>query len=146
MGWKLKGQNPRMYRPSVQRRASGLSNIDEYSRAQRLWGLVQKNVRERAKLERIIKAQGFYQRGRFKVYSPSPPRGHYRRGRFVVSSLPKANKPFERRGRFKVYAQSATPRKSPVTPHGTSFKRGRFVVSSLPKTFERRGRFKVYNS
>lgn len=107
MGHTIKGQSPRLYRPSVTRRASGLSPINELSNAQKRWARLRQAVKRSSQMQRNIRTKGFAKRGRFTVTrSPpkkkSPPRvslwknaapgiyfvsSPYTRGRFTVENI-----------------------------------------------------------
>lgn len=98
MGHTIKGQTPRLYRPSVGRR-SPLATIQEILKSNELRQAVklQTNRRMPAKIGEM--------RGRFRVVPRSPPKIGETRGRFTVvpRSPPKVG---ETRGRFTLLARS----------------------------------------
>jgi hypothetical protein len=71
MGHTIKGQSPYKYRPSVARRASGLSPINE-GNARKRWNKLRQSVKAHSKIQRNIRAKGLAKRGRFTVKN-SPP-------------------------------------------------------------------------
>ena len=73
MGHTIKGQHPGTYRPSVGRRPSGLSPINETrENAMRRWNRLRQSVRRRSQIQRNIRTKGFAKRGRFTVKNTSP--------------------------------------------------------------------------
>lgn len=73
MGHTVKGQSPYKYRPSVTRRASGLSSIIEgRENALQHWNKLRKYVNAISRMQRNIRTKGFAKRGRFKVVNVSP--------------------------------------------------------------------------
>lgn len=72
MPHSIKGQTPRQYRPSATRRASGLSPINEMSKAQKHWARLRQAVKRRSQIQRNIRTKGAAKRGRFTVSRASP--------------------------------------------------------------------------
>lgn len=109
MGWTVKGQPARQYRPSKTRRASGLSPIKETrENAVRRWNLLRQSVKRRSQIQRNIRTKGSATRGRFTMRQTSPPKkkgtpavslwkntppgvyflgGPYKKGRFTVENI-----------------------------------------------------------
>jgi hypothetical protein len=106
MGHTLKGQTPSRYIPSVTRRASGLSPIQEATNARRRWNILRQAVRTASQIQRNIRSKGTAKRGRFTVKRASPvktmpkislwkntPSGvyfvsePYKKGRFTIENI-----------------------------------------------------------
>ena len=77
MGHTVKGQTPRLYRPSVGRR-SPLATIREVSK----WNTLRQAVRRQTSRKRVAKIGEV--RGRFTVVPRSPPKVGETRGRFTL--------------------------------------------------------------
>lgn len=108
MGHTIKGQSPRLYRPSATRHASGLSPINELSNAQKRWARLRQAVKRRSQMQRNIRTKGFAKRGRFTVRSASPPKKKPSPPKFSIMSWKNTpdgiyfvSQPY-RKGRFTV--------------------------------------------
>ncbi len=108
MGHTIKGQIPRLYRPSATRRPSKLSPINEQTNAQKKWNRLRQAVKRSSQIQRNIRTKGFAKRGRFTIRNASPPKKNspprvslwkntpngvyfvsqpYRKGRFTVENI-----------------------------------------------------------
>jgi len=75
MGHTIKNQDPRKYRPSATRRASGLESVKESrENALKRWNKVRQQIKSMVRLERNIRAKGVATRGRFRVSNSTPPK------------------------------------------------------------------------
>lgn len=75
MGHTIKGQSPRRYRPSVNRRKTGLSPVNEArENAIKRWNRLRNSIKRQLQIQRNIRTKGAAKRGRFTIRNATPPK------------------------------------------------------------------------